>query len=415
MVKAEIPDYAVFEDYRPTVGFAVLVRWVLLAAWLFVLNYRIEYDQTWAALIVMAGGLAALNAYMSWRIVTRRPISLHYAFALSVADLTVITASLFLVGGLQNPYYVFYYPALLGLSLMFPGRASLALASTVIALYISMAFIVSPTLIWEREQEKWLVTRIFTMVGIVAAGMLITGWERGRREEAVAAERQRAHENLELQRRAQKAEREVQEERIRISQDTHDGAAQSAYVLSLGLETCLQLAKGNGAKLRDRLKALHAQSTQVLWELRYSINLGPLFEGKGLAQILDDHVENFKAITSIPTTFAQTGKERELPAVTKQRLFSVAHNALTNVYKYAQASKVSVELAYSDGDLNLSISDDGVGLDIAGLDSSSGHGVRNMRRVAEELGGSLDMSSAPGKGTTVMVTVPLQEGAVMAQ
>ena len=300
---------------------------------------------------------------------------------------------------------------MLGLSLIFPGRASLALVSAVIALYISMAFIVSPTLIWEQEQEKWLVTRIFTMVGIVAAGMLITGWERGRREEAVAAERHSADENLELQRRAQKAEREVQEERIRISQDTHDGAAQSAYVLSLGLETCLQLAVGNGAKLRDRLKALHAQSTQVLWELRYSINIGPLFEGKGLAQILNDHVENFKAITSIPTTFAKKGKETELPAVTKQRLFSVAHNALTNAYKYAQASKVNVELAYGDGNLELSISDDGVGLDVPSLDSSSGHGVRNMRRVAEELGGSLDMSSASGKGTTAMVTVPLQEGA----
>ena len=139
--------------------------------------------------------------------------------------------------------------------------------------------------------------------------------------------------------------------------------------------------------------------------------MGPLFEGRGLGQILDDHLNNFRTITSIPTTLAQTGTERDLPAVTKQRLFSVAHNALTNASKYAQASRVSVGLAYRDGDLELSISDDGVGLDTASLDSSSGHGVRNMRRAAEEMGGSLDLSSAPGKGTTVMVTVPLKEGA----
>ena len=72
---------------------------------------------------------------------------------------------------------------------------------------------------------------------------------------------------------------------------------------------------------------------------------------------------------------------------------------------------MSAELAYLNGDLKLSISDDGVGLDVTGLDSSSGHGVRNMRRVAQEMGGSLDMSSAPNKGTTVMVAVPLRGGA----
>ena len=259
--------------------------------------------------------------------------------------------------------------------------------------------------------EKLLTVRVIIMFAIVVAANLMTRIERDRRREAVSAERARMEENVQLQQKAQAAEREIQNERIRISHEIHDGAAQSSYVLSLGLETCMQLAKGGASQLREKLKALHTQSKQALWELRYSINLGPLFEGKGLAQILDDHLDNFRTITSIPTTFAKKGRERELSAVTKQRLFSVAHNALTNAYKYAQASNVSVELAYSDGDLNLSISDDGVGLDTAELDSSSGHGVRNMHRVAEELGGGLAMSSAPGKGTTVIVTVPLQEGA----
>ena len=128
------PPFAVFDDYRPTVSFAVLVRWVLLGAWFFVLHYRIDYDQTWLILQLLAAGLAALNAYVTWRIVTRRPVTRHHALMLSVADLTVITTSLFLAGGLQNPHFVFYYPALLGLSLMSPGRATIVAASVVIAL-----------------------------------------------------------------------------------------------------------------------------------------------------------------------------------------------------------------------------------------------------------------------------------------
>ena len=105
MGRAESPSYANLEDYRPTVTFSVLVRWVLLGAWFFILNYRIEYDRTWMYLQLLGVGLAVLNAYVSWRIVTRRLISWHHALTLSVADLVVITTGFHLSGGFQNPYY----------------------------------------------------------------------------------------------------------------------------------------------------------------------------------------------------------------------------------------------------------------------------------------------------------------------
>ena len=257
--------------------------------------------------------------------------------------------------------------------------------------------------------EKELTVRVMCMVAVVVAANLMTRLERERRREAVEAERARMEENVQLQHRAQEAEREVQRERIRISQEIHDGAAQSAYVLSLGLETCFQLVGEGDGGLQEKLRALHQQSRQALWELRYPINLGPLFEGKGLARILEDHVDNFRTITSTPTVFSLTGREREIPAVVKQRFFSVAHNALTNTYKYAQASKVKVDLTYNDDVMMLSIGDDGVGLDTSKLSSSSGHGVRNMRHTAEELGGDLEIHSAPGEGTTVVLTLPIQE------
>ena len=106
------------------------------------------------------------------------------------------------VQGFQNHFYVFYYPALLGFSLMFPQRASFSVLGVVIALYVIMALTISPTLDTNLFQEKFLFVRVITMVGIVAAGILLAGWERGRRREAVAAERDRAQENLELQRKA---------------------------------------------------------------------------------------------------------------------------------------------------------------------------------------------------------------------
>jgi len=413
MRRSEVPSYAVFEDYRSSQRIAVVVRWFILFTFLALVNFRSD-EAYILAFNAMGAALIIVNGYVHWRIFKGRPVTWPYVLILSLIDLSIITVGIGITNRFENTYFNFYYPALLGVALIFRRRISFAIVTIVAGVYIGMSLALEPgvdTSVLFDGDEKLLTVRVISMFAIVVAANLMTRLELQRRREAVSSERARMEENVQLQQKAQAAEREVQRERIRISHEIHDGAAQSAYVLSLGLETCMQLTKGSASQLREKLKALHNQSKHALWELRYPINMGPLFEGRGLGQILDDHLNNFRTITSIPTTFAQTGTERELPAVTKQRLFSVAHNALTNAYKYAQASKVSVELAYSDGDLNLSVRDDGVGLDTGSLDSSSGHGVRNMRRVAEELGGSLDMSSAPGKGTTVMVTVPLQEGA----
>jgi len=237
-----LPAFAIFDDYRPTVGIAVVVRWLLLLAWFAMNNYRVEADFFHLVLNLMGTGLALLNAYMTWRLVTRRPITWRHALSLSLTDLIMITVGLFFTGGIQNDFYVFYYPGLLGFSLMFPRRASFAVAAIIIALYVVMSLTVEPTLNRAEEDEKKLIVRIATMLGIAAAGALITGWERTRRREAVAAERRRAEENLELQRKAQQAELAALEERTRIAREIHDGIAQSLYMLNISLEACAELA-----------------------------------------------------------------------------------------------------------------------------------------------------------------------------
>lgn len=405
-----VPGYAVFEDYRSSQRIAVLVRWVVLVSWLVLVNLRTD-EPALPALNAMGGALFILNAYVHWRILKGRPVTWSYVLLLSLMDLSIITAGIMITSRFENTFFVFYYPALLGVALIFRRRVSFPIVTLVAGVYVGMAVGMDPgldTSVLFDGDEKKLAVRVVSMFAVVAAANLMTRLERERRREAVDAERARMEENIRLQRRAEEAEREIQRERIRISQEIHDGAAQSAYVLSLGLETSYQLAEEN-SELRDRLNALHTQSRQALWELRYPINLGPLFEGKRLGQILEDHLDNFRAITSIPTALSINGQERDLSLVRTQRVYSVAHNALTNAYKYARASKVTVELTYQGQAITLSIRDDGMGLDTAALSSSSGHGIRNMRRTAEELEGSLDISSSPGEGTMVMLTLPLPE------
>ena len=117
----------------------------------------------------------------------------------------------------------------------------------------------------------------------------------------MAAEQQRAQENLELQRRTQEAELAAVEERGRIAREIHDGVAQSIYMLSLQLETCADLAEQQRPGLSDRLEQLVALSRQSLLEVRhYVFDLKPYLAGeKSAAGIVESQVREFGSVAGV--------------------------------------------------------------------------------------------------------------------
>ena len=294
---------------------------------------------------------------------------------------------------------------MLGLALLSPGRVTALVAAAVIALYITMSFAVSPTLNRDMEQEKWLVTRVLTMVGIVVAGTLITGWERSRRLEAVAAERRSADENLDLQRKAQQAELAAVEERGRIAREIHDGIAQSIYMLSLNLETCADLAQQRES-LKERLVSLVDMSKETLLEVRhYIFDLKPYLAGeKGVASMVENQVREFNTVAGVPTNLRTTGEERQVSVSAATCLYRVTQEALANAFKHALASEVEVHLEFELEGVQLTVQDDGQGFDVT--NTATGHGLENMRQRAQELGGSFTLETSPGKGTQVVIWLP---------
>ena len=410
-------SFAALDDYRPTVTVVVVIRWLLLGAWFVVLHYRIDRDFDWVVFNFFGVGIALLNAYVTWRIITVRSVTRRHALAQSVTDLVVITATLFMRHGFYNDSYIFYYPALLGFSLMFPGRVSFSVVAVVVVLYVVMAYTVvgsNPsiqpkldlTLQQVFKQAKVLFIRIMTMVAMVAAGTLINGWERARRREAVTAERQRAEENLELQRKAQQAELAAAEERSRIAREIHDGIAQSIYMLSLQLETCVELAARRSQDMTRRLEDLVGLSKETLLEVRhYIFDLKPYLAGeKGVASMLESQIREFGNVAGVPTSLDISGEEREVPTPVATCLYRVTQEALANAFKHAQATSVKIHLDFGVDQVQLSVQDDGQGFDPGA--SASGYGLHNMRARAEELGGSLELMSSSGKGTPVEISIP---------
>ena len=322
----------------------------MLIAWLAQTNYRPNFDDpNYIPTTLLAILLLALNGYVHYRIWSNQTVTWHWAIALSVMDAAMITAGLAVASRFQNSYFVLYYPALAMFAVVFTSfRLSFAWVTMVAVAYAALSIALDPGVDFEIKDEKILFTRIVVMYAVVIAVNLVSRFERTRRREAVERERQ------------------LQGERIELSQTIHDTIAQSVYMIGLGIETAIEMANARTDEDRDelpaKLSATHALSKSTMWELRHPIDIGPIFEGRELSRVLRSHVSTFAKITSIPTDLVQSGREPPLPTVTRRLLFSIAHNAMTNAFRHADAGKVTISLSFEGDGLRMSVSDDGVGL-----------------------------------------------------
>ena len=140
-----------------------------------------------------------------------------------------------------------------------------------------------------------------------------------------------------------------------------------------------------------------------MWAVRGPIDAGHLLEGRELGRVLWSHCATFQRVTGITAVMSQTGIEPGLGTETRARLFSIAHNALTNAFLHARPGRVEVSLDFGADGIRLSVSDDGVGLpDGYG---ELGRGFNGMRSEAEQLGGALLVESVLGEGTTITCVV----------
>jgi signal transduction histidine kinase len=100
----------------------------------------------------------------------------------------------------------------------------------------------------------------------------------------------------------------------------------------------------------------------------------------------------------------------QLPYSLQEALYHIVQEALNNVIRHAHAQSVGVCLELAENAIQLRVSDDGIGFDPQNADESSGLGLRGMRERVQRIGGSVQITSAPGKGTRVTVSVPRANG-----
>ena len=367
-------------------------HWFIIAVLLFELVYRPylyfgvdRYAPFPLLLLVLIG----FNGYIHYRLLSNKPITWRWPVALYALDVFLVSAAAALSDGFSHSFHhLFYYPALAGLAVLFTSfRLNMVWVTMASLVYVAISMTVGDGIDIEAGDEKALLARIAVMYAVVAAVNLATRFERIRWRQAV--EREQA----------------LQRERIELSHAIHDTAAQSAYMIGLGIDSAKALAGDENQELTATLEATSQLSRSIIWELRHPINVGGIYEGRELSRALRSHATSFTNVTSVAVKMTHTGVEPPLSIEARSLFFSIAHNALTNAYRHAEADNVAIDLEFAQEDSRLSVSDDGVGLpdDYA----ERGNGFANMSRAAERLGGHLvvEKRGALG-GATVTCVVP---------
>ena len=205
----------------------------------------------------------------------------------------------------------------------------------------------------------------------------------------------------------QSIERARADERARIARDVHDTLAQGFTAVALHIESGLAQLESRRDAQPPLRRALDV-ARQSLDEARRSIKTlrTSALDNRPLAEALGALARQFTADTGV-RIHAQLSDVGPLPADAESELFRIASEALTNVRKHARAHEASVKLDTARGRLRLTIADDGVGFHLRGA-RRRGFGLAGIEDRARLLGGRASIRTAPGRGTTVTVTVPLR-------
>ena len=248
---------------------------------------------------------------------------------------------------------------------------------------------------WAVAGGTALVFNIF--IGVFITELISDSTRRGaliRELETTRAELERAHHQA-----------GVLEERERLAREIHDTLAQGFTSLVMLVQAAEATLATDPEATRERLQLAAQTARENLAEARSLI--GGRVPGAVTDLPLDASIRRVAERTGreagCAVRVAVAGAPRPLTANMQVVVVRVVQEALANVRKHAGATDVRVDLAYEEHGLRLRVTDDGVGFDPV---RNQGFGTRSMRERVAEIGGTLDLRTAPGEGTTVMIEVP---------
>jgi signal transduction histidine kinase len=237
------------------------------------------------------------------------------------------------------------------------------------------------------EQER-LLAELAAQAGLVLRNVGLTAELRARL--------------LELQRSRERLVAAQDEQRRRIERNLHDGAQQQLIALTVKARLAEQVAERDPSRSVTLLRDIHRDAQSALEDLR-DLARGiypPLLADQGLPAALEAQGRK----SPLPVVVDADGIAR-YPQAVESAVYFCCLEALNNIAKYSEASRVTVRLSRHDGELRFEVADDGRGFDAA--TATYGTGLQGMADRMDALGGGFEVKSSPGAGTTVAGAVPI--------
>ena len=199
----------------------------------------------------------------------------------------------------------------------------------------------------------------------------------------------------------------VMDERERIATELHDGVIQELFAMGLNLQATVLTVSEPTAQ--ERIEEVVSQLDGCIRDLRnYIFGLRPeALAGRQLHQALHDLAREFEQAAGVAVDFKVDEAVTAELAGRAADMLQLAREALSNVRRHAEASRCSIKLSRKGGSAVLEIRDNGKGFDAATPAAEDHRGLRNLHRRVAAIGGKLDITSTPGKGTTVRAVVSI--------
>ncbi len=198
-------------------------------------------------------------------------------------------------------------------------------------------------------------------------------------------------------------------ERQRIARELHDETGQTLTAIGLGLRGISSVFSKDPEQALINLSKLEGLTAESIVELQRMIsNLRPAhLDDLGLASAIRWYVGKIQKQFDLKFIFSVVGKEFSMPDPLSTAIYRMTQESITNVIKHASASNVTIELKFAEGQIRLTVSDDGKGMEIDKKRDS--WGLLGMSERTSLFGGEFVLDSTPGNGVQIRVTIPFNE------
>lgn len=300
-------------------------------------------------------------------------------------------------------FVLFFLVAALSSGIIFGLRGSIS------TIFVTLFFLTPKLLSWSAlSYDRVILARVTVISGLsIGVAYLVSRERNARLNLQVLNEKMK--EIIREKDRFFKLASEAQEnERRRISRDLHDDSLQLLAAVLHQLDGAIKAEDGEKAKTQMvRAKATITQTTDAI--RRYCEALRPqLLDTLGLVASVEWIAEELEKTSGIKVDFESEGESHPIRDDDRIHVFRVMQEAFHNIEKHSKATAVRVRWKYSEEDLEISVTDNGIGMWNFGSSPARSLGIQGMYERMELVGGKLKIESQPGFGTKVSLQIPFE-------